>query len=395
MGTSNPWTPKQLRAAVEILASHSTMRAAGGDPKFEKRTGHRFPGITNLADRFRSANMKHPREYLRLRDPVTRAIEADKQTRLRSEHADLVEQLREAKAREKLLALVGEECRPLIVKPFAAGRKRAATAVALASDWHVEETVQAVSVANRNRYDLKIAASSVERFFAGIRWLITFHREAFDIRALVLSLLGDLMTGYIHEELAESNELAPVETVLWLRDRIIAGINFLLEDPRLDQLVIPCSYGNHGRTTRKPRRATGAVNSYEWLLYQIIAQQITDKRVSFVADRSAHQYVQAHGRTLHFHHGDEVRYLGGVGGLAVPLKRRIPAWDNVKRADYHHVGHFHQFLDLGHTLVNGSLIGYNAYAMSIGAEFEEPRQAFYLLDAKRGKTCVSPSWVRE
>jgi hypothetical protein len=40
-------------------------------------------------------------------------------------------------------------------------------------------------------------------------------------------------------------------------------------------------------------------------------------------------------------------------------------------------------------------MGYNAYAMSIGADFEEPRQAFYLLDAKRGKTCVSPIWVKE
>jgi hypothetical protein len=33
--------------------------------------------------------------------------------------------------------------------------------------------------------------------------------------------------------------------------------------------------------------------------------------------------------------------------------------------------------------------------MSIKATPEPPQQAFYLLDAKRGKTCKSPIWVRE
>ena len=44
-------------------------------------------------------------------------------------------------------------------------------------------------------------------------------------------------------------------------------------------------------------------------------------------------------------------------------------------------------------IVNGSLIGWNAYAQSIRAQFEEPRQAWFLVDKARGKTLVSPLWV--
>jgi hypothetical protein len=44
--------------------------------------------------------------------------------------------------------------------------------------------------------------------------------------------------------------------------------------------------------------------------------------------------------------------------------------------------------------VNGSVVGYNGYAMAIKATPEPPQQAFYILDSKRGKTCKSPIWVR-
>ncbi len=39
---------------------------------------------------------------------------------------------------------------------------------------------------------------------------------------------------------------------------------------------------------------------------------------------------------LHFHHGDEVKYQGGIGGIAVPLLKAVAGWDAVKRCDYHH-----------------------------------------------------------
>jgi hypothetical protein len=273
---------------------------------------------------------------------------------------------------------------------------REATAVCMLSDVHAEESVRVGETPTGNEYNPTIAAKSISRFFAGVEWLTELHRSAFAIRDVVLWLGGDLMTGHIHPELIEHTATPPVETLLWLRPRIIAGIDRLLEDPLVENLRIVCSYGNHGRTTAKPYRALGAVHSYEWLLYQWLAGHYAgEKRVRFLADESAHQYIQVYDFDLHFHHGDEANYQGGVGGITIPLNKAVAQWDQARRCHYHHFGHWHQYIDTGRIVVNGSVIGFNAYAMAIKATPEPAQQAFYLLDSKRGKTAKFPIWVRE
>jgi len=46
-------------------------------------------------------------------------------------------------------------------------------------------------------------------------------------------------------------------------------------------------------------------------------------------------------------------------------------------------------------LVNGSLIGYNSFALSIKASAERPQQMFALIDKVRGKTLVAPILLDE
>lgn len=284
---------------------------------------------------------------------------------------------------------------PIVRRELKSGL-REATAVALLSDAHVEERVRAGETPVGNEYNEAIADRSLARFFAGLEWLIKFHRTAFKIRDAVLWLGGDLITGHIHDELKENTSGTPIQTILWLRSRLVAGIDRLLADPEIENLLIPCSYGNHGRNTLKPYRALGAAHSYEWLLYQWLASHYAkEPRVQFLADESAHQYAKVYDFDLHFHHGDETNYGGGVGGVMIPLNKSVAQWNIAKRCHYHHFGHWHQYIDSGPITVNGSVIGFNAYAMSIKAAPEPPQQAFYLLDSKRGKTCKSPIWVRE
>jgi len=184
--------------------------------------------------------------------------------------------------------------------------------------------------------------------------------------------------------------------MLWWRPRLVSGIDRLLADSKLERILIPCSYGNHGRSTHKPYRSLGAIHNYEWALYQFLALHYADEpRVKILADKSAHQYVHVYDWDLHFHHGDEANYQGGVGGITIPLNKAAAQWDLAAKCHYHHFGHWHQYIDTGRILVNGSVIGYNAYAMAIKATPEPPQQAFYLLDSKRGKTCKSPIWVRD
>jgi hypothetical protein len=83
--------------------------------------------------------------------------------------------------------------------------------------------------------------------------------------------------------------------------------------------------------------------------------------------------------------GARIRYGGGVGGLTIPANKAITQWNRLKHADFDCFGHFHQAFDGGTFISNGSMIGYNAYAISIKAAYEEPVQMLFGIHSKLGK----------
>jgi hypothetical protein len=333
-------------------------------------------------------------------EPETHPLEAREEReevqRYKRQVARLVEELRLARMRQAFLdEAVRFHAPPSILPRERTSGLREITPVVLASDWHVEETVEPESIAHRNSYNLDIADARIKRFFNAIVWNVEHHRASkrVAIHDMVLWAGGDLITGYLHEELVESNALSPTETVRWLLPRLRDGIHTLRS--ALDiEVVVPCSFGNHGRSTIKPRISTGYANSFEWLMYHALADSLCDdKGVRFEITNSSHQYVDVYGRTLHFHHGDDVKYQGGVGGVGIPLLKAVPMWDLVRKAEVHNIGHFHTLLDYGRAVVNGSLIGYGPYSQRIRAAFESPQQAMYFVDSKRGKCMTTALWV--
>ena len=60
-----------------------------------------------------------------------------------------------------------------------------------------------------------------------------------------------------------------------------------------------------------------------------------------------------------------------------------------EQADINFMGHYHQYM-AGYNTLNGSLIGWNAYAAENKFPYAPPIQAYMLLDAKRGVTVHSP-----
>lgn len=270
--------------------------------------------------------------------------------------------------------------------------KRYGAPVALWSDWHIAEKVFAEKVHNRNAYDLEIARKRCRRTCEGTRHLIEFNRRGgFEIREAVLWLGGDFISGMLHEELVETDELHPLEALVEARDMLVPAIRSVAED--VDRLIVPTNFGNHGRSTDRKRIKTAAENNYEWLLYLLIQEALADdKRIHVQRSKALHTYVGVFGKTLHFHHGDHVQYYGGSGGITIPLKKATHAWNKFQPADLHHYGHFHTAIDLGDIVVNGSMKGYDEYALSIKAEYEPAQQMFYMLDSKHGKTCVSKIW---
>jgi hypothetical protein len=84
-------------------------------------------------------------------------------------------------------------------------------------------------------------------------------------------------------------------------------------------------------------------------------------------------------------------YGGGVGSIYIPVRKAIAQWQKIKPANLDVFGHFHNYkIDGDLFVLNGSLIGFNAFALAIKADYEKPRQAFFLIDKKRGKTVHCP-----
>jgi hypothetical protein len=317
---------------------------------------------------------------------------------LKTRNRDLLEQVEIARERAEVACVLQQEPEQLvdpIVRRETRSGLREATAVVIASDWHIEESVRPETVAGRNQYNLLTARARARRFFSGIIWLLSFHSDGFQIKDMILGLLGDLISGYIHEELVEENEMSPTEATLMVQELITEGLRRLLAETELERIIVPCCYGNHGRTTQKRRVQSAAKNSFEWMMYHTLAQRFANEpRVEFVIADGSHLYLNTYEWTHRFHHGDDIRYYGGVGGVHIPLRKAVANWETFRRAEYTWIGHFHQFIpDTWGCCVNGSLIGYNAYALSIKATFEQPKQAFALIDSKHGKCQMTPIWV--
>jgi hypothetical protein len=224
----------------------------------------------------------------------------------------------------------------------------------------------------------------------------SFYSKIFKIETLILALLGDFITNQIHDaENAETNALQPTHALVTAQNYIVSGIEFLLNHTKL-KLLIPCHSGNHGRTTKTTRFTSENGHSFEYLMYLHLQTYFKgNDRVQFIIPPGMHSYVDVYGSTIRFHHGHAIKYGGGVGGIYIPVNKAIAQWNKGRHADLDVFGHFHQLRDGGNFLCNGSLIGYNGYAMSIKADYEKPRQTLFLMDKRRGRTCCWPILVEK
>lgn len=290
----------------------------------------------------------------------------------------------------------GMQVPQVIVYEKAAWDRADAICVAMASDWHIDEPVEKASVHGVNEYNLEIAQSRAQHFFK--HTLKLADKEARDsiVRTIVVDLIGDFFSGWIHEELIANTLLAPGDAMLAARGFLIAGIEFLLRESSYE-LEFNCVPGNHGRMTKQMHFGDPSGTSLESVMYATLADRFHDNpRVRFNNPGHAMIYRTYFEKfVVRIIHGYEVKYGGGVGGVTIPLNKALAQWDSLKRADLTEYGHFHQYLPGPKSIGNGSLIGYNLFAQAIKAGFEEAQQAFYVVHARNGgvRAGVFPIWL--
>ena len=263
--------------------------------------------------------------------------------------------------------------------------------ILLCSDWHCGAVVRPESVNGLNEFDVGIFHERAQGLFRNALKVVNMVRSSVTVTEMIVWLGGDLIDNWLHPEQVQLQELSPTQQLIECERAIVAGLGYLLEHGDFERLIVPCSHGNHGRTTHKMQADNSHATSYEWLMYQSLRRHFRNEpRIEWqIADGNV-TYVKVLGNVLRFHHGDACRYQGGIGGLTIPLTKWIHRADQAIRADHTFQGHFHQ-LTLGpNWSVNGSLIGPTAYGLKLGFAPERPQQLMRFIDSQRGFTISAP-----
>lgn len=314
---------------------------------------------------------------------------------LRREHKALLEEVHRLEA--EVAALSKMQASPTVIvydKPKA--ERCDAILCATLSDWHVDEVVDREMMHGLNEYSPEIARERARLCFQNLLALADIHARDSRVTTIDLDLLGDFFSGWIHEELLAGTAMAPADAAQHAKALLVSGIQFLLDNGSYG-VEATCVPGNHGRLTDQVHFNDPTGTSLESAMYHHIHDWFRNEpRVSINVANTAIVYKRLFPKfRKRLMHGYEVRYGGGVGGLAVPLRKWLYRANESMPADLTVFGHFHRLDFGGNYLGNDCLIGWNRYAESNGFGFSKPRQAAYLIHARHGGewSGLNPIWV--
>lgn len=268
-------------------------------------------------------------------------------------------------------------------------------AVALFSDAHIEEVVEPSSVLGLNKYNPDVAKERVAKYFVNLARCLNEDQ----VTDLIFASLGDTISGFIHEELAQTNSMSPLEATYLAQNLIYNGLEYLIDNTDLKTIKFIGIVGNHSRTTKKIQHSNGFKLSYEWLMYQNIKQQciLSGLPIEFCLPESEVAIIETPDqKKLMFCHGFQIKAQGTntVCGIYPALNRLNMKWKQIFNQDKIYLGHFHSCIAIPNVVVNGSIIGYNTFALSNGFAYEEPAQMYQVFDTEIGELLTRKIYCR-
>ena len=267
--------------------------------------------------------------------------------------------------------------------------------VALFSDAHIEEVVNPGSVLGLNTYNPEVAKERIEKYFVNLARCLNEDR----VTDLIFASLGDTISGFIHEEFAQTNSMSPLEATFLAQNLIYTGLEYLAEHTDLETIKFIGIVGNHSRTTKKIQHSNGFKLSYEWLMYQNIKSQCVAAGlpIEFCLPESEVAIVETPDqKKFMFCHGFQIKAQGTntVCGIYPALNRLNMKWKQIFSQDKIYLGHFHSCIAIPNVVVNGSIIGYNTFALSNGFAYEEPAQMYQVFDTEIGELLTRKIYCR-
>lgn len=327
-------------------------------------------------------------------------IKHDPTTIINGLRAELAEAKSEAHTAEAVREFVGTAALAVnelqLPKWVAAPKAAGAPGVPklMLSDLHWGEQVRREQVGGVNAYSLAIARRRLRTTIDTTIALARILSPDMKYPGIVVPLGGDMVSGNIHDELAATNELNTIPTLLDLYGNLVPAIRLMADT--FGNVFLPCVSGNHDRDTKKTWAKDRNHTSFGWLLYQFLVKAFeTDKRVTFYIPDSSDALYRVYDLRYLLTHGDQFRGGDGIIGPLGPITRgaqkKLARNQAVKQDfDVMEFGHFHQRLLSSKLRGNGSLKGYDEYAAASNFGFERPSQNFWITHPDHGITFDAP-----
>lgn len=273
-------------------------------------------------------------------------------------------------------------------------KKSSVTLVVMLSDTHFDEVVLPEEVDGLNAYNREIAVLRLRKWSENVVKLARHYLSGVTYDGVVVLLGGDIFSGDIHEELAQTNEDTMLGSLLFWSEQLAAAIGLLGDE--FGKVHVASVVGNHGRMSRKPRMKLRVRTNFDWLLAKMVERYFSnDKRFTFQIPESADVLVEIYGQGHLMTHGDQVSGGGGIGGIYPPIMRlraRKAQRYLATNANFQTLwlGHWHQYISTPSLIVNGSLKGVDEYAFINNFSYEQPQQALAIVDPEKGITIQAP-----
>jgi len=327
--------------------------------------------------------------------------------KLRDENAELRRHLRDIhrnsidaeKVREDIFGLLDQTPQPpeWLTPKETLQSGEAGVPCTIWSDWHCGEVVNRSEVNGINEYNFSIAHERIEQLLNHTEDICFNHMTNTDYPGIVVNILGDMVSGELHPELEVTDEGEVFLSILWVRDRLIAGLERFAD--KFGKVFVPWAFGNHGRVfDRKPRNKRYVYRNADWLIACLVERYFVEKgdtRIQFQITASGESLYKVYNHRYLGVHGDDLGVRGGdgiIGAIGPIMRGEIKTHtSNIQiNRDYDTIlmGHWHQRLILPRAIVNNTLKGYDEFARrTLRAKASLPSQNLWFTHPKRGIIC--------
>jgi uncharacterized coiled-coil protein SlyX len=298
-------------------------------------------------------------------------------------------------------------------------------AITIWSDWHAGEVIDPNQIEGLNEYNMSIMAGRVWNMVRGIIRIIELNKSIFNIDTLNIDMLGDFVSGVIHDELLQTNEMPILQTVMSTAYITAQAIAMLV--PHFLKIRVTCLNGNHGRVFIKPQFKNKALNNYDTLIYHItslfLSKYIDEGIIEFNIPQSSECIIVRANWAFLLGHSDHIRGWSGIPWYGFqrdnakqqkirklrsvlsadendiqPASELNGAIVNMKTArsvygyDYRECGHWHtmSIVDDWTTVINGALCGTNEFSLNKLHAVSQPTQTLAFVSEKYGLKGIEP-----